>query len=97
MRSTRDVITFEHAFMLAGLDSPQPPGTYMVITDEEEIPGLSFLAWRRVATQMYLPALGVQSAKEQVVTIDPLELEKARKRDSESPQPDHASQGRDVR
>lgn len=87
MRSTRDMITFEHPFTLAGFDAPQPPGTYMVITDEEEIPGLSFPAWRRVSTQIYLPAIGVQSATEQVVTIDPHEFARAQKRDSEWPQP----------
>lgn len=83
MRSTRDIITFDHPFILAGLDGPQPSGSYMVITEEEEIPGLSFIAWRRVATQIYLPAIGMASGKEQVVTIDPQDLMKARKRDNE--------------
>ncbi len=87
MRSTRDMITFEHPFTLAGFDAPQPPGTYMVITDEEEIPGLSFLAWRRVSTQIYLPAIGVQTVQEQVITIDPRELITAQKRDSEWQEP----------
>jgi hypothetical protein len=83
MRSTRDTITFDHPFMLAGLDGLQPSGTYTVITEEEEIPGLSFIAWRRVATQICLPAIGVASGKEQVVTVDPQDLMKARKRDDE--------------
>ena len=83
MRSTRDMITFAQPFTLAGLDGSQPAGTYMVITDEEEIPGLSFIAWRRVATQIYLPAMGVVSGQEQVVTIDPQELAKAKCNDAQ--------------
>ena len=82
MRSSRDMITFHHSFTLPGLDAEQPAGTYMVLTEEEEIPGLSFLAWRRVATQIYLPAIGHEKGKEQVVTIDPKDLAEARKRDS---------------
>lgn len=83
MRSSRDMVTFQHAFMLRGVDTELPPGTYMVITEEEEIPGLSFLAWRRVATQIYLPAMGGEAAQEQVVTIDPKDLAQARKIDTE--------------
>jgi hypothetical protein len=83
MRATRDMITFEHPFTLGGLDGLQPPGTYMVITEEEEIAGLSFLAWRRVSSQIYLPAIGVQSGQEQVVNIDPKDLTRAQARDCE--------------
>jgi hypothetical protein len=36
------------------LDEVQPPGTYAVNADEELIEGLSFLAYRRVATTIYL-------------------------------------------
>ena len=68
---------------LRGLDGVQPPGTYMVVTEEEEIPGLSFQAWRRVSTQIHLPAMGVQSAQEQVTTIEPQDLAHARARDNE--------------
>jgi hypothetical protein len=83
MRSTRDTITFEHPFTLGGLDGVQPPGTYMVSTEEEEIPGLSFLAWRRVSSHIHLPAIGIESGQEQVNSIDPLDLVKAQARDAE--------------
>lgn len=83
MRSSRDMITFHHPFTLAGLDAEQPAGTYMVLTEEEEIPGLSFIAWRRVATQIYLPAIGLEAGQEQVVTIDPRDLAEARRRDTQ--------------
>lgn len=87
MRSSRDMITFHHPFTMPGLDAEQPAGTYMVLTEEEEIPGLSFLAWRRIATQIYLPAIGLERGQEQVVTIDPKELAEARKRDTAKLEP----------
>ena len=82
MRTTRAAVTFDHPFTLKALDGMQPPGTYLVITEEEELPGLSFEAWKRVSTVMYLPAMGVGSGLEQVVTIDPEELASAVRRDT---------------
>lgn len=82
MRMTKESITFAKPFSLAGLDGVQPAGTYKVITEEEELPNLSFVAWRRVATLMYLPAIGTNSSKEQVVTIDPKDLAAAVARDA---------------
>jgi hypothetical protein len=55
MRTTRESITFDHPFSLAAVDKLQPAGTYAVDIDEELIEGLSFLAYRRVATN-HLPA-----------------------------------------
>lgn len=83
MRSSRDMVTFHHPFTLRGLDAEQPAGTYMVITEDEEIPGLTFLAWRRVATQIYLPAIGLEQGQQQVVTIDPKDLAACRRLDAE--------------
>lgn len=83
MRSTHDMITFEHPFTLLELDGVQPAGTYMVVTEEEEIPGLSFLSWRRTSTQIHLPAIGATSAQEQVSDIDPRSLATAMKSDAE--------------
>ncbi len=83
MRSTHDMITFRHPFTLVELEGAQPPGTYMVVTDEEEIAGLSFLAWRRISTQIHLPAIGGLSGQEQVTDIDPKTLAIAVKRDFE--------------
>ena len=58
MRSTIERVTFRHAFALRGLDERQPPGTYEVETDEEPLEGLSFLAYRRVATAIRIPMAG---------------------------------------
>jgi len=67
------MIMFRHPFVLSGIDAPQPPGTYRLVTEEEEIPGLSFVAFRRTATMLHLPAVSVTSATHQVVSVDPLE------------------------
>ncbi len=73
MRTTETTITFRRPFTLAALDKAQPAGTYRVATEEEEIDGLSFVAFRRRATLLYLPALSTASATQQVVNVDPLE------------------------
>lgn len=73
-RSTETTVTFRHPFRLAALDGPQPAGTYMVVTDEEEIVGLSHVAFRRTATMLHLPAVGAAAVRTEVVCIDPLEL-----------------------
>ena len=87
MRTHRQEITFSHPFTLIGLDGLQPAGKYLVVTEEEEIPGLSFLAWKRVATLIHLPAIGSASAMEQVVTIQPQDLVAAQTRDAYRDQP----------
>ena len=48
-------MTFTRPFSLRGTVGPQPAGSYVVETDEELIEGLSFPAYRRVATTIFLP------------------------------------------
>jgi hypothetical protein len=55
-RSRRETITFAHPFRIKGIDRSLPAGAYEVITDEEMIEGLSFAAYRRVATMIVVPA-----------------------------------------
>ena len=59
--------------VLAALEAKQPAGTYRVVTEEEQIEGLSFTAFRRTATMLHLPAVGTKSGTHQVVTLDPVE------------------------
>ena len=56
IRSRRETITFQHPFRINGIDRSLPAGDYEVITDEEMIEGLSFAAYRRVATMIVVPA-----------------------------------------
>jgi hypothetical protein len=81
-RTTRMSVTFSRPFSLADLDGIQPAGTYRVQTVDVALDTLSLLAYRRISTTIELPAVGTASSKRQVVTIDPLELEAALKRDT---------------
>lgn len=78
MRTTRGTITFAHPFSLDGIDGVQPAGTYVVETDEDLIEGLSFIAYQRVATTIYLP-LASGGASVQAIRVDPRELDAAQK------------------
>lgn len=73
-RSTESLATFQHPFKLSALDAEQPPGTYRVVVDEEEILGLSFLAFRRVATLLHIPSLETSKFSRHVFTVDADEL-----------------------
>ncbi len=80
VRTSRKSITFTRPFSLSGIDGVQPAGTYTVETDEELLPGLSFPAYRRLATLMVLRSRG--GAPVEVANIDPLELQAAQERDA---------------
>ena len=54
VRTSRKSVTFTRPFSLSGIDEVQPAGTYTVETDEELLPGLSFPAYRRIATLIFL-------------------------------------------
>ena len=73
-RTTRRQVTFHHSFKLSALERPQPAGTYTLETDEEQIDGLSFNAFHRLTTILYLPAGFVTGRAYQAVQVDPEEL-----------------------
>jgi len=80
-RSTEEVVRFTLPFYLPGLDKTQPPGDYLISFDEEPIEAGSHLAWRRVATFMYLPAISTISSIRQMVPINPSSLQAALAKD----------------
>ena len=55
----------------------QPAGTYKVDTDEELIDGLSFLAYRRIATWIHLPSIATKTGASQLISVQPSDLEAA--------------------
>jgi hypothetical protein len=81
-RTSQKTVTFSRPFFLSGIGEVQPAGIYTVETEEEEIPNLSFSAYRRVATLIFLPAPGGGTG-ERVTNIDPVELQAAQERDAE--------------
>ena len=82
-RTSNKTVTFARPFLLDGVDRTLPAGAYRVTTDEELIEGLSFPAYRRTATMIFLPVGGPHSAAVEMVTIDPLDLAAAQNRDAE--------------
>jgi hypothetical protein len=80
-RTTRTSVTFSRPFSLVEVDGIQPAGTYRVQTVDVALESMSVLGYRRVSTTIELPGVGTASSRRQVVTIDPLELEAALKRD----------------
>jgi hypothetical protein len=77
IRTTETTVTFNHPFNLQAFDGSLPAGTYRLVIDEEEIDGLSFIAYRRVATMLHTPALSIIKGKHQVLPTDERELESA--------------------
>ena len=73
-RTTRTSVEFAHPFKLAGVDGLQPAGTYDVETVEEQIDGLSFVAYRRISTVIGLQGSTSATISRQFVSIDPTDL-----------------------
>jgi hypothetical protein len=71
MRTKARTVTFGHPFKLGREDDSFAAGEYLVQTDEEMIEGLSFPAWRRVATTIHVRRNGAT----QVLPIDPWALD----------------------
>jgi hypothetical protein len=76
-RTTETTVTFCRPFTLLSVEGAQPAGTYRLVTEEEQIPGLSFTAFRRTATLLHLPADPAPGATRQVVSVSPDELAEA--------------------
>lgn len=83
-RTVPSTITFNKPFHLSGFEEPLQAGTYKVETLEELIEGLSFPAWRRIETLLFLLQPPGQPKLTQVAVVDPVELEEARSRDQEA-------------
>ena len=73
-RTTETTVTFSRSFTLSAVDGVLPAGTYRVSVDEEEIEGLSFRAFQRVATMLHLPANPAAGRRRELVQVDPQEL-----------------------
>src|SRR5262245_32795144 len=85
IRTSTQTVTFRRPFWLKGVDRLLPPADYRVVTDEELIEGLSFSAYHRISTAIFVPAPSGSAIE--MVTIDPLDLEAALERDAASPPP----------
>ncbi len=73
-RTTETTITFTRPFTLSCFDKCQPAGTYRLVIDEEEILGISFVAYQRKATMLHIPAVTALNRTSEVFQIDSAEL-----------------------
>ena len=83
MRSRHETITFQHPFRIRGIERLLPPGAYEIITDEEMIEGLSFPAFRRVATMIMVPA--AKNSAMEMISIGLVDLSNAQRMDGSVP------------
>ena len=81
-RTTETTVTFHRPFTLLALEGAQPAGTYRLVTEQEQVPGLSFTVFRRTATLLHLPADPAPGGTHQVVSISPDELAEALRSDA---------------
>lgn len=79
-RTTTKMVMFRRPFYLKGVDRLLPPADYRVMTDEEVIEGLSFAAYRRISTVIFVPA--ESGCAVEMVSIDPLDLQAAQDQDA---------------
>ena len=80
IRTGSRTVTFRRPFWLKGVDRMLPPADYRVVTDEELIEGLSFPAYHRISTVIFVPAPSGSAVE--MATVDPLDLEAALEQDA---------------
>ena len=81
-RTRRETVHFKHPFRIKGIDRLLPPGGYEVVTDEEQIEGLSFPAFRRVATMIMVPGAPPHQSSTEMISINPVDLSDAQRHDA---------------
>ncbi len=81
LRTQETTVTFAHPFRLNALQDLLPAGTYRLVTDEEQIPNVSFLAYRRTATMMHTPAISEHHGVSACLTVNQADLDAALLRD----------------
>lgn len=92
-RSKETLVCFSHPFILDSVGRELPEGEYRIVTEEEAIDGLSFVAYRRVATSIAVPLTWQKPispradrfASVEMVRITPAELARALERDGAKP------------
>jgi hypothetical protein len=79
-RTQRSTLVFARPFSVNGEAQRQPAGSYVVETEEELLEGLSFPAYKRVATTITLQSAPA-GAVVQVLSVDPADLARAQDAD----------------
>ncbi|MCA6116031.1 hypothetical protein J6524_14175 [Bradyrhizobium sp. WSM 1738] len=80
--SRREVVTFKHPFRIRGIDRLLPAGDYELVIDDEALEGLSFAAFRRLATMIMVPAKGSRGLTMEMISIGSADLADAQRIDA---------------
>ena len=89
IRTTKKTMVFHEPFLMLYFDQALPAGTYEVVTEEEQLEGISFLAYRRLQTYIYRRTPPPKAGLAPTHTVDPDDLEAAFMRDGNG---DHAQE-----
>lgn len=84
VRTRETTVTFDHAFHLSDADGDLPAGTYRLVIDEEQLLGVSFLAYRRMATMLHTPALAAPPGRNECLSVNAAELDAALLKDQQT-------------
>ena len=80
-RTQHRTIHFNAPALLDGLEYPLEPGDYEVNEDEELIEGISWLAYRRVATFITIPPTSANGNVSRMLPVDADAIEELLRRD----------------
>lgn len=72
--TTELTLTFCRPFVSSAVDRQSPARRYRIVVKEEDIPDLSFLAFNRAATMLYIPTLSAPGATDQIFIVNADEL-----------------------
>jgi hypothetical protein len=82
VRTTESTVTFSAPFRVADNEDLLPPGTYRVVMDDEELSGLTFMSYRRIATMIAVPSVDAPvQLKRSLVSTSQTELDAALMKD----------------
>lgn len=87
MRSSKSKVTFLHAFSLPDYPDELPSGAYEIVIEEELLQGVSFEAYRRIATYLTVKGRGNQAGRTEMRLITQKDLERALCRDLNKSEP----------
>lgn len=82
IRSKRETVHFKHPFHIKGIERQLAPGDYEIVTDDEMLEGLSFPAFRRIATMILVPGAPPRASTMEMVGIRAVDLADAQRIDA---------------
>jgi hypothetical protein len=78
-RTTKKQVTFAKSFRLAGMEAVQPPGTYTLTLEEQQLDALRFIGWRHIDATLEVRHDGAT----EYVAVDMQNLREALLRDTD--------------